>query len=56
MNETTTLQLVEQLLGCLVLPEPGLGCPLVQGLTSTSGAPPQHYISVLHTLTSDSQV
>ena len=49
-------ELVGELWACLVLPEPGLGCALVQALTATSGAPPQHYLGILHTLTAGSQV
>ena len=50
------LELVAELAGCLVAASPGLDCRLVQRLTSTSGAPAQHYVGVLHTLTLDSQV
>jgi hypothetical protein len=56
VNRTAVAGLVSELWGCLVLPQPGLGCGLVQALTATSGAPPQHYLGILHTLTAGSQV
>ena len=56
VNQTAVAELVSELWGCLVLPEPELGCALVQALTATSGAPPQHYLGILHTLTAGSQV
>lgn len=56
VNQMVVAELVSELWGCLVLAEPGLGCALVQRLTATSGAPPQHYLGILHTLTAGSQV
>jgi hypothetical protein len=56
VNQTAVAGMVTELWGCLVLPRPGLDCQLVQRLTATSGAPAQHYVGILHTLTADSQV
>jgi hypothetical protein len=56
VNQTAVAELVTELWGCLVLPEPGLQCELVQRLTATSGAPAQHYVGILHTLTAHPQV
>jgi hypothetical protein len=48
---------VEALVACLLREEPGLGCPLADGLISAVfRGEPAHYVGVLSRLTADSQV
>ncbi len=47
---------VSQLQGCLVASAPAMQCDLAQALITPSGAPVQHYLGVLRTLSGDSQV
>lgn len=47
---------VAELKGCLVASSPAMQCDVARALITASGAPVQHYIGVLHTVSKDSQV
>jgi len=46
---------VAELKGCLVASSPAMQCDVARALITASGAPVQHYIGVLHTVSKDSQ-
>lgn len=55
INPRAVNQTVSQLSDCLLASNMGMTCALARDLITASGAPLQHYIGVLNTLTSDPQ-
>jgi hypothetical protein len=51
INTTAVEETVDQLVGCLAMPSPGMGCSLVQAMmTPSTSGPAGHYIGILRTV------